>query len=134
MPELSRDVKRKLGALLLRLKNRDYGLTADEWQLAKVLQGMKLAWYNGPDMRPQYFEPGGFHAHLQLAAVSHHELTGEGEALVLRYTDDQLRKGRFLLPGESAWYDRWPWRLLVPAAISAFCGTFSSLIIWAIKG
>lgn len=134
MADYSRETKQKLGTLLLRLKRKEHGLTEEEWTLAKVLDGKGLARYNGPDMSPSYSTIGEAHARMTLAALSGYELTGQGQAFVLQYTDDQLANGLFRFPGELPWFESWPWKLLLPAIISAVFGTGSALVIWAIKG
>jgi hypothetical protein len=134
MTRVAQDLKRKLGALLVKLKKQDYGFTQEEWQVAKVLEGKSLTKYLGPDQGPKMMSIEEYSRHLQLSALSHYVLTGNGEEFVLRYTEEQLLAGRFLLPGEMSWYDRWPWKLVWPAIVSVIAALITTLIVQAIKG
>ncbi len=134
MAGVTRELKRKLGTVLVKLKKQDYGLTQDEWQLAKVLEGKGLTRYLGPDQGPKMMSIEEYERHFQLSALSRYDLTGTGEEFVLRYTEEQLLAGRFLLPGEMPWYDCWPWKLIWPAIVSILTALITTLIVQAIKG
>ena len=134
MTEVSRELKRKLGAVLVKLKKQDFGFSQEEWQLAKVLEAKGLTKYLGPDQEPKMMSIEEYSRHVQLSAVSHYVLSGSGEEFVLRYTEEQLLAGRFLLPGETAWYDRWPWKLVWPAVVSLITALVTTLIVQVIKG
>ena len=130
MAEVTRELKRNLGAVLVKLKKQDFGFTQDEWQLAKVLEGKGLAKFLGPEQGPKFMSIDEYSRQAQLAAQSYYVLTGAGEEFVLRYTEAQLLAGSFLLPGETPWYDRWPWKLVWPALVSVV----TTFIVTAIKG
>ncbi len=130
MAEVNQELKRKLGAVLVKLKKQDYVFTQDERQLAKVLESKSMARYLGPEQGPKVISTEDYHKHVQLSALSYFVLTGVGEEFVLRFTEEQLLSGRFLLPGEAPWYDRWPWKLLWPAIVSVI----TTLVVTAIKG
>ncbi len=134
MAEGSRELRRKLGAVLVKLKKQDFGFTQEEWQLAKVLEARGLAKYLGPDQSPKMMSIEEYSRHVQLCAVSHYVLTGNGEEFVRTYTEEQLLAGGFLLPGETPWYDRWPWKLVWPAVVSVITALVTTLIVQAIKG
>jgi hypothetical protein len=112
MPEMTRELKCKLGAVLVKLKKQDFGLAQEEWQLAKALEGKGMAKFLGPEPGPKIMSVTDVARQAQLAVLSHYLLTGVGEEFVLRHTEEQLLTGRFLLPGETPWYDQWPWRLV----------------------
>ncbi len=86
MTDITRELKRKLGALLVKLKKQDFGFTQEEWQLAKVLEAKSLTKYLGPDQGPKMMSIEEHLRHVHLSAVSHYVLTGSGEEYVLRYT------------------------------------------------
>jgi hypothetical protein len=134
MAEVTRELKRKLGAVLVKLKKQDFGFAQEEWQLAKVLEGKGLTKYLGPDQGPKMMSVEEYSRQMQLSAVSHYVLTGAGEEFVLRHTEEQLLAGRFLLPGETPWYDRWPWKLIWPALVSVITALITTLIVQAVKG
>ena len=130
MAEVSRSLKRQLGAVLVKLKKQDSGFTEEERQLAKVLEGKGMTKFLGPDQGPKMMSTAEYAKHVQLSALSRYVLTGSGQEFVLRYTEEQLLAGRYLLPGETPWYDCWPWKLVWPAVVSII----TTLIIYAIKG
>lgn len=130
MAEITRELKRKLGTVLIKLKKQDFGLNQEEWQLAKVLEGKGLVKFLGPDQGPKIMSITEYSKQLQLAALSQYVLTGIGEELTLRHTEEHLQSGRYLMPGESAWFDRWPWKLIWPAIVSII----TTLIVYAVKG
>lgn len=70
----------------------------------------------------------------QLAAITHFVLTGLGKDFVLRHSEANLSTGHFLLPGETAWYDNWPWKILWPALISLFTSVVTAAITTYIMG
>jgi hypothetical protein len=130
MGEYPRGLKRKLGAVLLKIKQSDYGFNEEEWQLAKVLEGKGLAKFFGPDPGPKIMSSQEYANHVQMAALSHYMLTGLGQEFVLKHTEQNLLRDRFLLPSEMPWYDQWPWKLIWPAIVSIA----TTLVIYAIKG
>jgi hypothetical protein len=134
MAEVAREQKKKLGALLIKLKKQDFSITQDEWSLAKVLESRGLTKFLGPEPGPKITSMTDFVKNAQLAALSHYVLTGLGEEFALRYSESQLIAGQFLLPGEIPWHDRWPWKLLMPAIISVITTVITTFIISVIKG
>ncbi len=130
MPNYSREHKRKLGAVLLKLQKKEPDFTEEEWQLAKVLEGQGLAKYLGPDPSPKIMPIEEVQKQMQLSALATFVLSGMGEDFVLRNSEDKLRDGKFLLPTETAWYDSWPWKLVWPALVSVI----TTLIVQAIRG
>jgi len=130
MADITRELKRKLGAVIVKLKKQDYGFSQDEWQLAKVLESRGVTKFLGRDQGPKIMSIADHSKHTYLAAMSHYILTGYGEEFALRHTEDQLLAGRYLLPGEMPWYDQWPWKLVWPAIVSVI----TTLLVYAIKG
>jgi hypothetical protein len=130
MSDHSQENRRKLGAVLLKLRNRECDYTEEELQLARVLEGRGLARFVGPDQSPKFLGIEETYQHMQLAALAHYVLTGMGEDFVLRHPEAELRGGRFILPGETPWYDRWPWKLVWPALVSIV----TTLFVQAIRG
>lgn len=121
---MNKALKKKAGALLLKLSRAEfYGLTAEENQMARVLEGRGLTRYVGPD---RYQPPGrniaitDLHEVIQMAANAYFALTGAGEEMVLKVGEQNLLAGKFLLPSDPAWYDRFPYKLLLPAIVSVF--------------
>jgi hypothetical protein len=83
-------------------------------------------------MRSSVVTGSGF-MHMQLAASATYIRSGTGEDLVLKHSADELLAGKFMLPGETHWYDSWPWKLLWPALVSIV----TTLVIqahWAATG
>src|SRR5207245_1736386 len=102
---------------------------------AMILEGKGLAKFVGPDPSPKVMSsPMELHQQIQLAARAHYALSGAGEELILRFSEEQLLGGKFLLPGETEWYDQWPWKLVWPAAVSIITAVITSIIVGAIKG
>ena len=134
MAEINRELKRRLGAILVKLKKHDSGFTQDERQLAKVLEGKGMTKFFGQEQGPKIMSVTDYASQGRLAAMSHYILTGVGEEFVLQHTEAQLLAGWFLLPGETAWHDRWPWKLVWPAIVSVVTTLTTTLILYAIKG
>ena len=134
MSETTRELKRKLGAVLVKLKKQDFGFTQEEWQLAKVLEAKNLTRYLGPDQGPKIMSTEEYSRHINLSrglALCTHR---RRRKFILKYTEKQLLAGQFLLPGETPWYDSWPWKLVWPAVLSVITALITTLIFQAFKG
>ncbi len=60
-------------------------------------------------------------------------LTHLGRDFVLRY-ERVLQSGRFTLPGESPWYDRWPWKQWwLPTAAAVLTFLTLEMVKWLIR-
>src|SRR4051794_14633248 len=107
MPEFTREARRRIGAVLLRVASGEQNLPADDMPYAKALEGKGLVtvWRH-----PGASISAGHGAEAQLlqvqrAGMTHYILTGLGQAFILQSGEQRLKDGRFLLPGESPWYD-----------------------------
>jgi hypothetical protein len=99
-----------------------------------VLAGKGLAKFHGPELGPRITSIEEYSNQLQLATCSYYALTDAGQEFVFRHTEEQLRAGKFLLPGETPWYDQWPVKLLWPALVSVGTTLVTYFIMSAIKG
>jgi hypothetical protein len=133
MSDYTLDFKKKAGAILAKLKKRDYSLTEEGLSIAKFLADKGLAKYIGPDQSPRIGSLEEVHHQVMLGALSHYQLTGLGEEFVQRHTEEQLSSGSFLLPGEPPWHDRWPWKLLLPAILSLVISVIVNVIAVFLK-
>jgi hypothetical protein len=137
MPEYNRQQKKQLGALLLKLSKGDFGLRSEEVLLAKALKGRGLVKWSGEERRARVTSGAQAALDAYADAFSHYDLSDSGQAFVQRHSEDQLREGRFLFPGETPWQDEWPWKLLWPAlvsiATSAITAVITTLIVSALK-
>ena len=68
------------------------------------------------------------HDHMQLSALSNYELTGLGEEFVQRHSEEQLIQGKFLVPGEPPWHERWLTKWLFAVAL-VILGTVVGILL-----
>jgi hypothetical protein len=129
MSQLSRNYRKKLGHLLVKLSKSEYSLTQEETNLAKVLESRALVKFIGPDRIIKPMSLADSVSNIWAAGLAHFEITGAGTELIAQYGEQALVSGRYLFPGETVWYDRWPWKLLWPAIVSII----TTLIVTWIK-
>ena len=128
MQDYSKAAKSEYGKLMLQLREGGAGLSEKEWALAKALEGMGLVEYFGPDPRPRISTPADAWRDVALAANAVFRLSPRGHDLVARYSAADLQAGRYLLPGEVPWYDRFPWKLVWPAIVSIVMAVLTVLL------
>ena len=124
----SNEYKRKAGALLLRLKNNEFGMTHEEWNIAEHLADIGMARYRGPDPGPKVMTIEEGMRHNTLAALAHYKLSGIGLAFVSRHSEKCLQNGQFNLPDETLWYDKWYWKILLPGLVALVVSAFTFIV------
>lgn len=128
MSEYSTEYRKKVGAVLLKLKGHGH-LFGEEIPIANFLIGQGLVQYIGPPkVSAKIVSAAELANEMQVAALAYYELSGLGEGFVQKYNEAQLSSGRFLFPEEPAWHDRWPWKYLLPAAISLVVSLIVNLV------
>lgn len=134
MPEHTREMKAKLGALLLKVSRNEFGYGEEEWKLGRILEGRGLLRFVDP--RPSTYPTSDMEIirNAQLAALAHYALTGAGQDFVARHREDDLRSGRFLLPGELPWYERWYWKVGLPALVAMVTSIITAVITTQMLG
>ena len=129
MTQYSIVYKKKVGAVLNKLRQHDWTLSGEEIAVAKFLVDKGIAKFVGVESPPVMIVPVADLANqMQLRAFNHYELSGFGEAFVQKYPERKLLSGRFLFPDDPPWHDRWPWRLLLPAIVSLIVSLIVSII------
>lgn len=122
--------KKKVGTILQKLRDQTWTWDQDELTVIKFLLDKGLAKFVGVESPPVMMGPLADMANqMQLQAANHYELSGLGEAIVQKYGERRLISGRFLLPDEPPWHDRWPLTLLLPAIVSGIVSLVVSLIV-----
>lgn len=134
MPYYKQPYKAKLGECLVQLRDRVLSPSDEQLEIIRVLQSLGIARFEGPP--PRYGSMSGPEAHtlMTIMANSYYEPTGLGYDLLHRYSTEQLSSGKFLLPGESEWFDRWPWKLVLPAVLSIVVAIITTMLVNAITG
>ena len=121
--------KKRIGVVLKKLKKGTWTWDEEEVAVIKFLVDKGLAKFVGVESPPvTMVSVADLANQMQLQAGNHYELSGLGEALVQSYSERQLASGRFLLFDEPPWYDRWPWKLLLPAIISLIVSLIVTIV------
>jgi hypothetical protein len=121
--------KKKVGAVIQKLKEQTWTWDAEESTVIKFLVDKGLAKFVGVESPPVMIVPVADLANqMQLQAANHYELSGLGEAFVQKYSKKHLASGRFLFFDEPPWHDRWPWKLVLPAIISLIVSLIVTIV------
>ena len=123
MSQLTRGLKRRIGDVLIKLLQGS-SLTAEDKQIALILESKGMAKFYGPPRGPRKMPAQEVLDYQHLSAMSYFALTGLGSEFILSYSEKRLLAGRFLLPGETPWYDQWPWKLVWPAIVAILTTLF----------
>ena len=130
MEVVAMSFKKQVGAALVHLRTKNGYPPAELVAAIKYLEDAGLARFRGTRIEPgTMMSIAEYSDRVISASQAYYELTGHGEALVAKHTDAQLLAGKFALPLETKWYDRWPWKIVWPAVVSLITGVIGALIV-----